>query len=154
MWMISVFRLNNERLFTYMLLTLGKRGVGTISVQSLSVKRGVSIEVVSICWMIVEAIVALGAGITAHSLALVAFGADSIIELVARGVLLWRLLIEMNGGSLNKVRQAEKTASWIAGVSLLMLAAPNLGRLIHRTPTTIADNFVANYVNVSFGGLT
>lgn len=55
------------------------------------VKKGVNIEIVSIIWMVIEAAVAMGSGIIAHSLSLVAFGADSIIELIAGGVLLWRL---------------------------------------------------------------
>ena len=94
-----------------------------MSTRAVSVRRGVSIEIVSIGWMIVEAAVAVGAGLTAHSLALVAFGVDSIIELVAGTVLLWRLTIEANGASLERVQRAEKTSSWVVGTALLLLAA-------------------------------
>lgn len=59
-----------------------------------SVNKGVTIELISIFWMILEAAVAIGSGIIAHSLSLVAFGADSIFELVAGGVLLWRLITD------------------------------------------------------------
>ena len=93
-----------------------------MSVQAAQVKRGVNIEVVSIAWMIVEAAVAIGAGIAAHSLALTAFGADSLIELAAGGVLLWRLYVEAAGASLMRVRRAEKQASWVVGLALLALA--------------------------------
>ncbi|WP_258110986.1 cation transporter [Alicyclobacillus sp. SP_1] len=93
-----------------------------LSVQAMQVKKGINIEIVSIFWMIVEAAVAIGAGIVAHSLALTAFGADSIIELVAGGILLWRLYVESNGASIERVEQAEKRASWVVGVSLLALA--------------------------------
>lgn len=86
-----------------------------------SVRKG-AIEVVSILWMIVEAGVAIGAGTIAHSLALVAFGADSIIELIAGSVLFWRLMIEANGASLARVKGTEKVSSWVVGIALLLLA--------------------------------
>ncbi|KUO97235.1 cation transporter [Ferroacidibacillus organovorans] len=93
-----------------------------MSVQALQVKKGINIEIVSILWMIVEAVVAIRAGILAHSLALKAFGADSVIELVASAILLWRLYVESSGASLERVKQAEKKASWVVGVALLALA--------------------------------
>lgn len=88
----------------------------------MQVRKGINIEIVSIIWMIIEAAVAIGAGIAAHSLALTAFGADSIIELVAGGILLWRLYVEASGTSLERVKQAEKHASWVVGVALIALA--------------------------------
>ncbi|WP_026976128.1 cation transporter [Alicyclobacillus contaminans] len=90
--------------------------------QAVSVKRGVNIEIVSIVWMVIEAAVAIGSGIRAHSLSLVAFGADSIIELIASAVLLWRLTLEASGESLTRVKKAEKTSSWVVGIALLLLA--------------------------------
>lgn len=48
------------------------------------VSKGVNIEIVSILQMIIEAVVAIGSGVFAHLLALVAFGADSIIEMIAK----------------------------------------------------------------------
>ena len=93
-----------------------------MSTQVIGVHKGINIEIVSIIWMIVEAVVAIGAGIAAHSLALTAFGADSIIELIAGGILLWRLYVEVDGASLAKVKQAEKRASWVVGVALIALA--------------------------------
>ena len=94
----------------------------SLTVHEMSVKRGINIEIVSIIWMVIEAAVALGSGIMAHSLSLVAFGADSIIELVAGGVLLWRLTIEARGASLSRVKSAEKSSSWVVGIALLLLA--------------------------------
>lgn len=88
----------------------------------VTVRKGVQIEILSILWMIVEAAVAIGAGLAAHSLALVAFGADSVIELIAGGVLLWRLNVEVGGASLGRVQQAERIASWVVGAALLLLA--------------------------------
>lgn len=93
-----------------------------LSVKAMQVKRGIIIEIVSILWMIIEAAIAIGTGIAAHSLALTAFGADSIIELVAGGILLWRLYVEARGASFVRVKQAEKRASWVVGVALIALA--------------------------------
>src|SRR5215472_3393747 len=43
--------------------------------------------------MVVEAGVAIGAGIAARSITLLAFGIDGVIELASAGVLIWRILI-------------------------------------------------------------
>ena len=101
-----------------------KGGEPILSTQThmISVRKGVNIEIVSIIWMVIEAVVAIGSGIVAHSISLTAFGADSIIELVAVGDLLWRLTIEAQGASLARVKKAEKTSSWVVGVALLLLA--------------------------------
>lgn len=72
--------------------------------------------------MLIEAAVAILSGVIAHSLSLVAFGADSVIELVAGAVLLWRLTIEARGASLSRVKRAEKASSWVVGIALLLLA--------------------------------
>ena len=72
--------------------------------------------------MIVEAVAAVIAGVLAHSVALIAFGADSVIELVAGGALLWRLYVEANHASAGDIEKAEKAASWIVGIGLLLIA--------------------------------
>lgn len=93
-----------------------------MSTHPIHVKKGIFIEWISFVWMVVEAAVAISSGILAHSLSLVAFGADSIIELIASGVLLWRLIIEARGASLERVKKAEKKSSWVVGIALLLLA--------------------------------
>lgn len=85
-------------------------------------KQGFFVELLSIGWMAIEAGVGIAAGVEAHSLALVAFGADSVIELIAGLVLLWRLRMEMSGAHKERVEWAEKTASWVVGIALLLLA--------------------------------
>ncbi len=86
-----------------------------------AIRAGVQIELVTIGWMVVEAIVAIGAGILAHSVLLLAFGIDSVIELITGGTLLWRLSTEARGGTLLRVEQAENRAAWITGVGLIAL---------------------------------
>jgi len=89
--------------------------------RAAAVRVGVRVELVTIAWMVVEAAVAGGAGILAHSVLLTAFGLDSLVELLAGGVLLWRLLTEARGGSLERVQWAENRAAWITGVALALL---------------------------------
>ena len=86
-----------------------------------AVRAGVHIEQITIGWMVVEAVIAIGAGVLAHSVLLTAFGLDSVVELVAGGTLLWRLITEARGGSLQRVEWTENRAAWITGVSLALL---------------------------------
>ncbi len=92
-----------------------------------AVRAGVRVEQLTIGWMIVEALVALTAGILARSILLTAFGIDSVIELVTGGVLLWRLSTEARGGSLERVERAENRAAWIAGIGLVLLCVYIVG---------------------------
>lgn len=86
------------------------------------IKKGIYVEIVSISWMVIEAVVAISVGIAAHSLSLEAFGVDSIIELISGSVLLWRLWIQMKEQCMEKLESAEKIASWVVGIALLSLA--------------------------------
>lgn len=85
-------------------------------------RLGIWIEALSFAWMIVEASIAITAGLLARSVSLEGFGFDSIVELVAGGVLLWRLTIEQRGASLASVERAERRAAWITAISLFVLA--------------------------------
>ena len=69
----------------------------------------------------VEASVAIGAGIAARSVTLLAFGIDSVIELVSAGVLIWRLTVELRRGQ-SFAAAAEPRASRIGGALLFALA--------------------------------
>lgn len=86
------------------------------------VRLGVWIELVTIGWMLVEATVALSVGFATHSVSLQGFGIDSVIELIAGGILLWRLRMEQHGGSLELIERAERRAAWVTAISLFALA--------------------------------
>lgn len=86
------------------------------------IRLGIWIESVAFAWMVIEASIAITAGFATHSISLEGFGIDSIIELLAGGVLLWRLLVEQRGGSIEVVERAERRAAWITAISLLGLA--------------------------------
>jgi divalent metal cation (Fe/Co/Zn/Cd) transporter len=71
--------------------------------------------------MLIEAAVAIGSGVAAHSLSLIAFGADSLIELASAAVLLWRLDVEMRRGE-EFPERVEHRASRIGAALLFGLA--------------------------------
>jgi divalent metal cation (Fe/Co/Zn/Cd) transporter len=86
------------------------------------IRQAFRLEWLTIGWMTIEAIVAIGAGLMAGSLVLTAFGLDSVIELASAGVLIWRLTAELQHGE-RFSEETERTASRIAGALLLVLAA-------------------------------
>ena len=76
------------------------------------IREAFGLEWLTIGWMTVEAVVAVGAGVTAGSLVLVAFGLDSVIELASAGVLMWRLSVELrHGQKFSEVLNASPVAS-------------------------------------------
>jgi len=54
-------------------------------------RRGIRLEWATNAWNLMEVFVTIGLGISAHSLALVAFGLDSLIEVFASMVVIWHL---------------------------------------------------------------
>src|SRR5689334_11647899 len=93
-----------------------------LNARAQQLRLGIWIETLSFMWMLVEASIAITAGLLARSISLEGFGFDSIIELVAGGVLLWRLTIEQRGAALAAVQRAERRAAWITALSLFVLA--------------------------------
>lgn len=83
-------------------------------------RRGLRLNYVSIAYHVVEATLSLAAGILAGSVALVGFGIDSVIELVASGAAHWRLLADADHERRERV---ERLALRIVGWSFLALAA-------------------------------
>jgi divalent metal cation (Fe/Co/Zn/Cd) transporter len=69
-------------------------------------------------WHALEAAIAIGAGIAASSIALVGFGADSVIESIAGFVLIWRF-----GGGRQASESAERRAYRLIGISFWVIAA-------------------------------
>jgi divalent metal cation (Fe/Co/Zn/Cd) transporter len=86
------------------------------------VRQAFWLEWLTFAWMVIEAIVAIASGLAAHSITLLAFGLDSVIELISAGVLIWRLTIELRHGQ-KLSEDAEQRASKIGGALLFALAA-------------------------------
>ncbi|MEJ2216065.1 MAG: cation transporter [Gemmatimonadota bacterium] len=83
--------------------------------------RGLWLEALTIAWTLVEAGVAVTAGLGAHSIALIAFGLDSVIEMIAAVALFARLRAERLGASRAEAAAREKRALWIVGTTFFLL---------------------------------
>ena len=70
-----------------------------------------------IAWHAIEAAVAVAAGVAAGSIALVGFGADSVVESVAGLILIWRF-----AGGRDRSDVAERRAQRLIGVSFFVIA--------------------------------
>ncbi len=75
--------------------------------------------VVTILYNVAEGVLAIGAGVAAGSLALLAFGADSYLEVAAASAVLWRLFIADE----ERGERAERLALRFIGWTFLALAA-------------------------------
>src|ERR1700686_3688338 len=80
-------------------------------------RRVLRLQMLTIVWMSIEAIVALVAAWTARSPALLGFGGDSAIELFSAIIVLWRFRSKSDSAD------AEKLAARVAGGLLFVVAA-------------------------------
>ena len=76
--------------------------------------------VAGLFWNLVEAVVAFWAGLQAGSIAILAFGLDSIVELFAGGVLVWRLTTHLGE---EEAEAAEQRTQRLVGFTFFLLAA-------------------------------
>jgi divalent metal cation (Fe/Co/Zn/Cd) transporter len=86
-------------------------------------RRGLLLVAASVLWMVIEGAVSVGAGLAAGSVALLAFGIESFIELGSDFTAGWRLRVEQQGGDAETVERVERRASRIAATLLFLLAA-------------------------------
>ena len=68
-------------------------------------------------WHLAEAAIAIAAGVIASSVALVGFGADSVVEAIAGGVLVWRF-----AGTRSLSEEAEHRAQRLIAISFYLIA--------------------------------
>ena len=85
-------------------------------------RRALRLESFTIAWNVVEGVVAVGAGWLAGSIALVGFGLDSAIEVIAAGALYHRLRGEMRGATREESERMERVALRIVGVTFFLLS--------------------------------
>jgi divalent metal cation (Fe/Co/Zn/Cd) transporter len=86
---------------------------GATTSQLADISRKVlQLQIITLIWMSIEAIVSLGTAWTSHSPALLAFGGDSVIELLSAAVVFWRFRFTLG----------EARAARIAGGLLFALA--------------------------------
>jgi divalent metal cation (Fe/Co/Zn/Cd) transporter len=85
------------------------------------------LQVITIIWMSIEAIVSLVSAWHSHSPALLAFGGDSLIELLSAIVVLWRFRF-----ALNEARAARITGGLLFGLGGLVVLTSTLNFLGYR----------------------
>jgi divalent metal cation (Fe/Co/Zn/Cd) transporter len=100
-----------------------------------------------IAWHVVEFAIALAAGLAASSIALIGFGADSLIEALAGGVVLWLFTGTRRGSS-----SAERRAQQLIAVSFFLLAG-YVGVEALRTLVN-ADHPAVSWVGIGLAAFT
>jgi divalent metal cation (Fe/Co/Zn/Cd) transporter len=84
-------------------------------------QRGLSVEYVSLAWMAVECVVAIYSGIAAWSLALLAFGGDSLVELLSSFAVVQHLRTSLTGTGSSAIHVETKRVEWATTLLLLSL---------------------------------
>ena len=87
--------------------------------RAAAVRRATLLNRGSLAYNAVEAVVALGAGIAAGSISLLAFGLDSVVEVSASLILAWRLLAERRDGC---TQSTDRRATRAIAISFAVLA--------------------------------
>ena len=91
--------------------------------RAAALNAALRLELLTVIWMIVEAVGALAAAFLARSVLLLAFGIDSGIELLSALVLFWRLRQEASGQlDQSEAEKVERRAARFAGWLLYLLA--------------------------------
>lgn len=83
-------------------------------------KEALSFVWIGEIWNLLEAGVALWSGVAAGSVALIGFGLDSILELAAGAILIWRLQTEWQDN--DEESRAERKAHKLVGITFFVLA--------------------------------
>ena len=86
-------------------------------------RRALRLEYFTVGWNIIEAVVAIAAGIVAGSIALIGFGFDSAIEVISAVGLLWRLRKAGPHATVSEESQAERRALYVVAATFFLLAA-------------------------------
>lgn len=85
--------------------------------------RALRLEYLTVSWNLVEGAVAVLAALAAGSVALLGFGADSFVESVSGGILIWRLRAETGGMAPRELERLDRRAHRLVALSLFLLAA-------------------------------
>ena len=82
-----------------------------------AIRAGARAEAVTIAWMMIEAALAVIAGLKARSVLVTAFGVDSVIELLSAIVVLWRIKSDSS-----QAERVERRAATLSGILLVLLS--------------------------------
>lgn len=117
-------------------------------------RRARRLEWLTVGWNVVEAVVALVAAIGSGSIALLAFGLDSVVETASGLVILWRLRAERRATTTAEVERVEDLARRGVAISLWALAAfvavdATLALLAREAPSTSAVGVVLLVLSIA-----
>lgn len=117
-------------------------------------RRARRLEWLTVGWNVVEAVIALGAAIGSGSIALLAFGLDSVVETASGVVILWRLRAERRAATVAEVERVEDLARRGVAISLWALAAfvavdATLALLAREAPSTSAVGVVLLVLSIA-----
>jgi len=116
-------------------------------------RRGRRLEYATTVWNTGEAVVAIATGLAANSLALVAFGLDSCVEVFASIVVLWHLGGATDEADPHRARRALRLiAAAFAALGVYLLAQAVRGFATRITPESspVGTAFIAATVVVMF----
>jgi len=116
-------------------------------------RRGRRLEYATTAWNCLEAVVAIATGVASGSLALVAFGLDSCVEVFASIVVLWHLGGAPEEADPGRARRAVRLiAGAFAFLGVYLLVQAVRGFVTHNTPDSslIGTAFIAATVVVMF----
>jgi cation diffusion facilitator family transporter len=86
-------------------------------------RRALWLEYFTVTWNVIEAVVAITAGVIVGSVALIGFGADSGIEVISAIALLWRLRRAGADADADTETHAERRALYAVAATFFLLAA-------------------------------
>jgi divalent metal cation (Fe/Co/Zn/Cd) transporter len=98
--------------------SVAQRGVAARDDRARWVRQARFLAWLGVGWHGIEAAVAVGAGLAAGSVALVGFGADSVVEALAGFIVIWRFT-----GARQFSETAERRAQWLIASSFFLIAA-------------------------------
>lgn len=106
-------------------------------------RSGRALQWATIAWNSVEVLVTIGLGIAAGSLALVAFGLDSLIEVFASLVIIWHMRSGESGRNVQRNRKALRLVAVAFALLAVFLAIAGVGTLMsgaepHSSPLGVA----------------
>jgi divalent metal cation (Fe/Co/Zn/Cd) transporter len=113
-------------------------------IRAALVQRGLWLNYLGIGYNVLEAVVAVAAGIVAGSVALVGFGFDSVVEVTASGAAQWRLRRDLDPHRREHVeRRTARIIGWTFLALALYVAVDSAEALAHRdTPARSVTGLV------------
>ena len=96
------------------------------------VRQAIGLSAASLTWAAIAGTASLIAGIAASAIALIGFGASSVLDGSASTVLIWRFRHEASGGQVERV---ERRAALVIGIVLIALALYLVGGAVHALAT-------------------